>query len=353
MRRTGLLLCATSAAALCGLTVLYSALAQQPQTADHIGLGDMFGGDAPNLKPEKARELIDAARKAKAPGKCPLGTLVIFTPAGDQLFQAALARARRDAVLETLQRNGVDATRFFVDLLVAGNKDDATLDLRLDRQKPQLTTTSVPPKGRKVKAGDQVKIVMIARDDAEPKAWQTGIKTIQLVAESEGGRFIASENYEACTDPRERRVEATYTVPANPPPIVRLAALAEDHAGLMDTDIGEFPTGDWYGTFGWTHICVGGGNRDETRGVSDLTLNYDGRGKLTGTLVGRTTERKQTIPPCSFANVAPGTFSAKRSWVLHARAGYVFSPSRRGADDARPGVLDLSSRDHRNRPGVL
>jgi len=64
-----------------------------------------------------------------------------------------------------------------------------------------------------VKAGDQIKVTMVARDDAEPRAWQTGIKTIQLVAESEGGRFIASENYEPCVEPPERTVEAIYVVP--------------------------------------------------------------------------------------------------------------------------------------------
>jgi hypothetical protein len=312
MLKIGSLLCAAIAAALCGSTVLDPALAQQPQTADHIGLGDMFGEDGANLKPEKAKELIDAARKAKAPGKCPLGMLAIFTPEGDELFQQALAKARRDAALETLQRNGVDATRFFVDSLVGGNKNDAVLDLRLDHAKPKLTTTSVPPKGSKVKAGDQIKVTMVARDDAEPKAWQTGIKTIQLVAESEGGRFIASENYEACTDPNARRVEATYTVPANPPPIVRLAALAEDHAGLMDTDVGEFPTGDWYGTFGWTSECDGPpGFGGKVRGVGDLTLDHVGGGNLTGTLTGTTPEGLPIAPKCSAKVLAPGTFSAK------------------------------------------
>jgi hypothetical protein len=295
------------------LAPIGAVFAQTPGTAGPIGLGDLFGPDSVDLKPEKARELVNAARKAKTPGQCPLGALFIFTPKGDPIFQQALAAARRQAVLNMLQRNGVDATRFFVDSLVGGEKNDAMLDLQLDRAKPKLTTTSVPPKGKKVKARDKITVTMVARDDAEPKHWQTGIKTIRLVAESEGGRVIASENYEACTDPRERRVEATYTVPANPPPIVRLAALTEDHVGLMDTDVGEFPTqGDWYGTFGWTHTCTGGGNTDVTRGTGDLTLDYDGRGNLTGTLVGSVPERKMTMPTCSgYALVTPGTFRAK------------------------------------------
>ena len=111
--------------------------------------------------------------------------------------------------------------------------------------------------------------------------------------------------------PEPRTLVLTYTVPRNPPPIVRLRAIAEDFANHHDTDVGEFPTGDWYGTFGWTHICVGGGNRDETRGLSDLTLNYDGRGNLTGTLAGSTPEYTYTTSTCSFTYVAPTTFSAK------------------------------------------
>jgi hypothetical protein len=238
------------AGTLAGLTALApAALAQQPQPDGRVLLGDLFGEDSVNLMPDKARELADAARKAQAPGKCPLGTFFIATPEGDPLYQQALAAARRGALLQALHLQGIDASRFFVDSLVGGTKNDAWLDYDLDRERPKLDTVSAPPKGTRVKAGDLIKVTMVARDDADPKLWQRGIKTIQLVAESEGGRFVASENYEPCAGPGERRVEATYTIPSNPPPIVRLAALAEDHAGLMDADVGEFPTGIvWAGT---------------------------------------------------------------------------------------------------------
>jgi hypothetical protein len=66
----------------------------------------------------------------------------------------------------------------------------------------------------------------------------------------------------------------------------------------------------WQGTFGWTHTCEGGGNRDETHGIADLKLDDDGRGNLTGTLTGSTPQRAQSIPPCTFTHVAPATFSA-------------------------------------------
>ena len=232
-----------------------------------------------------------------------------------------------------------------------------TLGRRIE--KPTLKTTSMPPKGTKVKPGDTIKVTMVAaRNDAT--RWQTGDREHLLIAKNPVVTSWSALGLPAGDSRRTARagwnrelLVLTYTVPPNPPPIVRLRAIAEDSAGLMDTDVGEFPTGDWYGTFGWTHICVGGGNRDETRGVSDLTLDYDGRGNLTGTLAGSTPERKQTMPPCSFSKCRARNVQRQAGWVLHARAGYVFSPSRRGADNARPGVLDLSSRDHRNRPGVL
>ncbi len=186
--------------------------------------------------------------------------------------------------------------------------DNAVFEVARDQEPPTLDTNSSPRKGSKAKGGDEIKVKMIARDDAG--RWPTGVKTIQLVADSEAGRFIASENYEPCAEPNEHTVEATYVVPPNPPPIVRLTALAEDHAGHLDTDVGEFPTGDWYGTFGWTHTCVGGGNTDRTRGIADFSLDYDRRGNLTGALSGSIPERVQTIPSCTFAYVLPGTFSA-------------------------------------------
>ena len=124
-----------------------------------------------------------------------------------------------------------------------------------DDKPPTLRTTSVPPKGSKVTAGQTITVTMVARDDAD--RWQTGIKTIQLVADSDRGRFVASENYAPCAEPREKRVEATYEVPPNPPPIVRLTALAEDHVGLKDTDVGEFRPGiGMAGSIGGSRIPI-------------------------------------------------------------------------------------------------
>jgi hypothetical protein len=139
------------------------------------------------------------------------------------------------------------AGRLFVESDVFGDESghDAVYESARDAQPPTLHTSSLPANGTTVRAGAEIKVTMIARDDAYPRPWQTGIKTIQLVAESEGGRFLASENHEACADsppPPERRVVAIYRVPScDPPPVVRLSALAEDHVGLTDMDAAEFP----------------------------------------------------------------------------------------------------------------
>jgi hypothetical protein len=194
-----------------------------------------------------------------------------------------------------------------------------------DKKSPTLDTNWAPINGTTVKPGDQIKVTMVARDDPDPRP--SGIKTIQLVADSEDGRSIASENYEACSEPRERRVEATYTVPANPPLVVRLTALAEDHAGLMDTDVGEFPTsvggghedtadredpagegGDWHGRIDWSIPFPAG----RMWGRLDLTFDHDGQGNLKGQMTGD--DHIETQPRgdfCGMTTQTPSKLSAK------------------------------------------
>jgi hypothetical protein len=163
-----------------------------------------------------------------------------------------------------------------------------------------------------VKAGDRITAKAIARDDAN--RWQSGIKTIDLNVE--GGGSFGFGDYPQPQPPCERpppprTLEGVHTVRANPPALVRLRVVAKDYAGNETEVWADFPTGDWYGRFEWKHACQGGGSTDMTRGISELTLDHDGRGNLTGRLTGSTPERTQTMPTCSFRYVAPGTFSAK------------------------------------------
>jgi hypothetical protein len=287
--------CAIAAFVLAAITTFSPpAFAQQAQTGSGQSF-DLFTNDSVDPDPQAASALVEAARRAEAPDQCPLGSLSIVTPEGDPLFQQALASARRQAVLQLLNNAGIDTGRFFVDSFVAGTTNNAWLTGDLDRARPTLTTTSVPANGSKVKAGDEITVTMVARDDAEPKAWQTGIKTIQLVADSEAGRFLASENYEACADADERRVQITYTVPANPPPIVRLSALAEDHAGLMDTDAAAFPTGDWFGTIKKT---AKGGGHNHTIDV-DFAFEIETAGTIKGRAHARVRTEAGEVPGCT------------------------------------------------------
>jgi hypothetical protein len=296
------------------LATLYLAGSTAAQQTTETLFNVFPDADTVEPAPKELARLAGAIRQAKVPRECPLGELTIYTPKGDDTFQQALSSARRDAVLAALERLGLGvAGRLFVrEVQGSGGKFDVGYSGARDAKPPTLTTTSQPKKGSKVKAGQTITVTMVARDDAD--RLQTGIESIRLIAESDGGRDAAPTpmRYAPCSDPREKRVVATYEVPANPPPIVRLRAVARDHANREDFDIGEFPTGDWYGTFGWTHLCQGGGMRDETRGIGDLTLDYDGRGNLTGRLAGSIPQRSMSYPGCSsFVWLTPGTFSAR------------------------------------------
>lgn len=316
MLRIVSLSCAAIAAAVFGITAPAPALAQQAQTAG-IAADDLFLPDTVDFKGGPGKGvvlLVDVVQRAQSPGsQCP--TDVDFTVIGGShpdgpLFSQALGTARRDAIEVVLRGFGPSVR--ITSKYTAGIVNMVMINAQSakDKEPPKLDTNSVPRKGTKVKAGDQIKVTMVARDDAN--LWQSGIKTIQLVAESEGGRLIASENYRpappGCSElPSERRVEATYMVPSNTPLIVRLAALAEDHVGLMDTDLGEFPTkGDWYGWVDWRIPTPGG----RQWGRLDLTFDYDGQGNLEGQMVGDD-QFEAHVKDCRTTTQTPSKLSAK------------------------------------------
>jgi len=131
-----------------------------------------------------------------------------------------------------------------------------TMTLGPDTEKPTLKTTSTPRKGTKVKPGDTIKVRMEASEEySDPRiGWQTGVKKIQLTDESRNQ--VVPPHFENSGGPRpckekqwKQTLEVTYTVPPNPPPVIRLRAVAEDFAGNRDDDVGEFFTGEvWKGT---------------------------------------------------------------------------------------------------------
>jgi hypothetical protein len=288
-------------------------LAQTPGTAGPLTF-DLFTGDSVDLNPKEAQRFADAARKAQAPGECPLGRFTIFVPKGDPLFQQAMGAARRDAVLKFLNGQGITPSRFFADVTVGGTQNNVQLDLNAARDDipPTLDVTWTPPKGTKVKANQRITAKAVARDDAN--RWQIGINTIDLNVD--GGGSFGFEDFprppRTCErPPPPRTLDGVYTVPANPPPLVRLHAIAKDYAG-NETDVwAEFPTGDWYGTFeaGWDSVVLG--VRTTLKDHMDIVLEYDGKGNLEGTLVGNRSFNVQNHPNCNWATTVPNKLRGK------------------------------------------
>lgn len=301
MRKIGSPLCGAIAAALIGIATLAPALAQQAQTAGITF--DLFPGDstgAADLDPGEARRLLDAARQAQTPEGCPLGRITIFVPAGDAMFQNAMGNARRAVVLQFLDLNGIDPSRFFADVVVWGGDgpgNDAQLETYpRDGEPPRLRVTSMPEKGTKVRTGQRITVKAIANDDAN--RWQTGIKSIDLTAEG-GGPFGFQDYSPPATTcerpPPPRTLEGVYRVPDNPRPIVRLRATAKDFAN-NETNLGaEYPTGDWYGTI--IKVAEGGGHNHRIN--VDFAFEVDASGTIKGRAHARISTEAHHVPDCS------------------------------------------------------
>ena len=301
MLKIGSLTCAAIAVAMTGIAT-HPSLAQQAQA---VGF-DLFAGGSVDLNPDAATQLVDAARKAQAPGDCPLGRIIIFTAEGDPLFQEALGAARRDAVLGLLNGQGIDPSRFFVELKVFGT-EASRLDTNFrhfrDIEPPKLTVTSMPEKGKKVRANQRITVKAIASDDAND--WQSGIKSIDLT--SEGGVPFGFHDYPlTCERPTPpRTLEGVYTVPANPPPVVRLRATAKDFAGKETYLSADFPIGDWYGTI---IKKMNGGGHNHTVTVS-FAFDVDASGTIKGRANAEIRTEEGVVPGCTFLwTYAPSQF---------------------------------------------
>ncbi len=87
-----------------------------------------------------------------------------------------------------------------------------------------------------VKAGDKINLKVTAQEKRRNGPWQTGIKVIQVTADPGGlvkDPWVNSSGLpKACGEKTwEQDDQATYTVPKNPPPIIKICALAEDYVG--------------------------------------------------------------------------------------------------------------------------
>lgn len=265
-----------------------AAQAQQPQTAGPVSLGDLFRDDSVDLRDGAEAKLRDAGARTLNFGGCAIkAKFKVMMKPGDPLFQKALADARVEVIKARLADSPFSSRFEFSGEM--GSRDEVQVDYERvpDREKPKLDTNSVPRKGSKVKPNDRIIVTMVARDDST--TWQTGIQRIQLVAQNSGGEvLVGAQDYPPviranCEGrPEPRTLVITYTVPRNPPPVVRLRGIAEDFANNHDTDTGEFPTGDWYGHIDWRIPFPSG----RLWGRLDVTFDYDGQGNLEGRMAG-------------------------------------------------------------------
>lgn len=315
MRKSITCLPALAALALGTIDLVGSGQSAAQQGTKAIGFVLFGQGDSVDLQAGSLQKLAAAARSVgPSRGECPRGTITTYAAKGDELFQQALVGARRDAVFAALRQMGVDVSQFYFQAVVSDRTNDTVLTYGApaDETPPTLHTSSQPTNGSKVRKGQQIAVTMVARDDTT--LWQTGIRTIELFADSEGGRLVASRVYPphlpTCEgQPEPHTLNTTYVVPDPPPPIVRLRAVTKDHAGHQDTDTAVFPVGDWQGTLMWRHVVANASASATTTASADVSLEYDGKGGLTGRMVG-THSSTSKMGPCA-GTTTPGGIQAK------------------------------------------
>ncbi len=158
---------------------------------------NLFDPDLAELKPANNQALNDFIKGAldtikggnndKDRGCYPLPiTLTVFTKPDpkDPSFQDLLADERMKAIWNYFVEKGLDPQKNLEPIKALGPKDgtaEGTYN-NVDRDPPVLKTNSTPPKGTKVKQGDQIKIHATAseRHVDGHKSWPSGVKSFRL-----------------------------------------------------------------------------------------------------------------------------------------------------------------------------
>jgi hypothetical protein len=256
---------------------------------------DVFDPDLAEVRPSATQAITDAIGKAKASDDgCYPPPVAIFTaqvPAGgDSSFEAALGKARADALQQTLTTLGYGPDRVNTGY-ATGNSDAVLVNYKpgKDSDAPRMKVTWIPTKGSKVKAGDKISVTITAseRHADGHKSWPTGVESIQLTA-NDG--LVESKDYGKPPQPCARQtLEATYAVPNNPPPVIHLHAIAEDGVGNKGGEDADFPTGDkWEGSWHATGIHdsqrygQGGNVRHEETLEATFAFYVSGDGVISG-----------------------------------------------------------------------
>ena len=152
------------------------------------------------------------------------------------------------------------------------------------------TITVAPPSGTKVKNGQRLTIRVTA---TEPSiGWQAGVKQIQIEDLDRHTNLAPWDNPAPAPRPcgntgLTHTIERNYVVPPDVP-VAHLKITARDYHNPQQALLVEYPTGDWYGWVTWSETVRNVPTIKPSRywGRLDFTVNYDGRGNLTGRMVG-------------------------------------------------------------------
>ncbi len=272
----------------------------------------------PDLADVKQSEALSNAIKTGQKGTCyppRIKTAIVVEPQGDPDFAKALANARAAALGSYLSQAGVPNDQFEVSGTVGAAETVimtyGKFSSDSDRDPPKFKVLhSDPPKGTKVKPGDKIKIKITASERYEDghKSWPTGVRTVQLLGPN--GLVDKNESSSMNPDPcATLSLEATYTVPNNPPDVIHLTAVAEDAVGHQLAEAADFPTVDtWKGTL---HVA-GEGNVYKDEADISLTFIVDKDGKISGTGRATVTPSPRTFiesDKCIFMHsITPNTF---------------------------------------------
>jgi hypothetical protein len=127
--------------------------------------------------------------------------------------------------------------------------------LPADDAAPVVTAGSTPPHGTKVQAGQTIRVHITATEPTNLGP-QEGIHDIDLSGPAGLMDAAVYGNHPTVCDKSRftKTLTTTYTVPANPPPVIHLSAIAHDFANNESATISaDFPTGDlWTGTIAIT-----------------------------------------------------------------------------------------------------
>jgi hypothetical protein len=150
---------------------------------------------------------------------------------------------------------------------------------------PVLTAGSTPPHGTRVHPGEVIKIHITATEangGPEPGIQEIALGLSPLLTID---KATYGDHPTACDKSRlTKTLTTTYTVPADPPPIVHLTAIAHDFAGNESSTLSaDFPTGDeWEGT-STSHLDTSGCTSTV---IETIDFVVAGNGAVSGTSHG-------------------------------------------------------------------